>query len=170
MVRAKLRVMISVMLILMTPIVLFSADHLHLNPNLNYKKNGHQGPLIFGSHMEEGTKPGMVNYIVFYAEFCYNAKRQAKTTVDLYNKHHDRVHFVVIDFEYGWSWAQNKLVIKYFARNIPQIVILDCKGRPVFNYIGESPESTLDNWVDAALDYPGRLAEADHPMDHPGAT
>jgi hypothetical protein len=159
---------ILLMLVIVTPVTLQGADHLRLNPNLNYQKNGHQGPLIFGKHMEEGTKPGMVNYIVFYAEFCYNAKRQAKTTVDLYKVYHGRVHFVVIDFEYGWSWVQNKLVMKYFARNIPQIVILDSKGRPVFNYIGESPESTLERWLNAALDYPNRLAEMDQPMDHPG--
>jgi thioredoxin-like negative regulator of GroEL len=60
--------------------------------------------------------------------------------------------------------------MKYFARNIPQIVILDSKGRPVFNYIGESPESTLESWLNAALDYPNRLAEMDQPMDHPGET
>ena len=158
------------MLVLVTPAVLNGADHLRLNQDLNYGKNGHQGQLIFGDHMQEGTKPGTVNYIVFFAEFCYNAKRQAKTTVDLYNQYHGRVHFVVVDFEYGWSSIQNKLVMKYFAHNIPQIVILDSKGRPVFNYIGESPESTLKNWLNAALDYPSRLAEMNQPMDHPGET
>jgi hypothetical protein len=158
------------MLVFIAPAMIMGADHLRLNPNLNYKKNGHQGPLIFGQHMEEGTKPGMVNYIVLYAEFCYNAKRQARTTVDLYDKYHSRVHFVVIDFEYGWSSIQNKLVMKYFARNIPQIVILDSTGRPVFNYIGESPESTLEHWLNAALDYPDKLAEMDQPIDHPGET
>jgi hypothetical protein len=156
------------LLVLGIPLALQGADHLRLNPTLNYQKNGHQGPLIFGKHMEEGTKPGMVNYIVFYAEFCYNAKRQAKTTVDLYKMYRGRVHFVVVDFEYGWSWVQNKLVMKYFAHNIPQIVILDSKGRPVFNYIGESPESTLERWLNAALNYPNQLAEMDRPMDHPG--
>jgi hypothetical protein len=166
----RLWLVLPLMLIVAAPVVLRGADDLRLNPNLNYKKNGHQGPLIFGEHMEDSTKPGMVNYIVFYAEFCYNAKRQAKTTVDLYRMYHGRVHFVVVDFEYGWSWVQNKLVMKYFARNIPQIVILDSKGRPVFNYIGESPESTLERWLNAALNYPDRLAEMDQPMDHPGET
>jgi hypothetical protein len=168
MIRSRLKLTNVLALVLIVPMTLLGADHLRLNPHLNYVKNGHQGPLIFGRHMEEGIKQGIVNYLVFYAEFCYNAKRQAKTTVDLYNKYHSRVHFVVVDFEYGWSWTQNKLVMKYFARNIPQIVILDRNGRPVFNYIGESPESTLERWLNAALDYPGRLAEVDQPMDHPG--
>jgi hypothetical protein len=164
----KTKLVLAVMMIFMTALAASGAEHLYLNPNLNYKKNGHQGALIFGDHMEEGTKPGVVNYIVFYAEFCYNAKRQAKTTVDLYDKYHERVHFVVVDFEFGWSRIQNKLVMKYFAGNIPQILILDSKGRPVFNYIGESPESTLEHWLNAALDYPNQLAAMDRPMDHPG--
>src|SRR5579883_960747 len=136
-------------------------------PHLDYQKNNHQGPLITGDKMLESTKPGMPNFIVFYAEFCYNAKRQARTTVDLYKQYRNRVHFVIIDFEYGWSTAQNKLVEKYFARHIPQVVILDRKGRPVFNYIGEAPEDTLQKWLNAVLEYPDQLAEQSHPMDKP---
>ncbi|MGH9398524.1 MAG: thioredoxin domain-containing protein [Terriglobia bacterium] len=155
------------MFVLLVPALMIGADNLVLNPHLNYQKNGHQGALITGDDMLGSIKPGEVNYIVFYAEFCYNAKRQARTTVDLYNQYKDRVHFVVIDFEYGWSAAQNKLVQKYFASDIPQIVILDSKGRPVFNYIGQTPEALLKKWLDAALEYPTQLAEVDHPIDTP---
>jgi hypothetical protein len=166
---ARTKLIAALILALLLPAVTFGADHLRLAPHLNFKKNKHQGALIFGDHMEDGAKPGMVNYIVFYAEFCYNAKRQARSTVELYNQYHSRVHFVIVDFEYGWSWVQNKLVIKYFAGNIPQIVILDAKGRPVFNYIGQTPKSMLERWLNAALEYPGALAEADRPMDKPGS-
>jgi hypothetical protein len=159
---------VVLILALFTSATTKGADNLRLNPKLNFKKNNHQGQLIFGDNLHDVTKPGMVNYIVFYAEFCYNAKRQARTTVDLYNQYRNRVHFVLVDFEYGWTWEQNKLVLKYFAGNIPQIVILDAKGRPVFNYIGQSPEATLASWLNAALKRPQTLALADHPMDHPG--
>lgn len=155
-------------LFMLLPAQAIGADNLTVNPRLNYKKNGMQGPLIRGDHMLESVKPGMPNYIVFYAEFCYNAKRQARTTVDLYNQYKDKVHFVVIDFNYGWSDVQNKLVRKYFAADIPQIVILDRTGRPVFNYIGQTGVQTLRNWLDAAIKYPQRLPTADHPMDTPG--
>ncbi|MGH9406382.1 MAG: thioredoxin domain-containing protein [Terriglobia bacterium] len=138
-----------------------------LNPHLNYKRNNYQGALIRGDHMLESVKPNMVNYVVFYAEYCFNAKRQARTTVDLYNKYADRVHFVVVDFNYGWSAIQNKLVEKYFAMNVPQILILDPSGRPVFNYIGQVNEPTLEKWLNAALNYPQILAAANRPMDNP---
>lgn len=151
----------------LTPALAVGADNLVLNPRLNYKKNNHQGPLITGDDMLGTIKPGMVNYIIFYAEFCYNAKRQARATVNLYNQYKDRVHFVVIDFEYGWSAPQNKLVEKYFVREIPQTVILDSKGRPVFNYIGQAPQNLLAKWLNASLDYPTALAEVNHPMDTP---
>lgn len=154
-------------LVFFVPAVMIGADNLVLNPHLNYHRNNHQGPLITGDDMLGTVKPGVVNYIIFYAEFCYNAKRQARTTVNLYHEYHNRVHFVVIDFEYGWSAAQNKLVQKYFASDIPQIVILDRTGRPVFNYIGQTPQPLLEKWLNAALEYPSQLAEASHPMDTP---
>ncbi|MGH9357041.1 MAG: thioredoxin domain-containing protein [Terriglobia bacterium] len=161
------KVLLALAVALMLPITSTAADHLALNPHLNYKKNNHQGPLITGDHMMETIKTGMPNYIVFYAEFCYNAKRQARTTVQLYQEYKDRVHFVIIDFEYGWSAAQDLLVQKYFAGKIPQIVILDAKGRPVFNYIGQTPETSLEGWLKATLEYPASLAAAPHPMDTP---
>jgi len=161
------RILTALAVALMLPIAAVSADNLALNPHLNYTKNNHQGPLIAGDDMMGSVKPGMTNYIVFYAEFCYNAKRQARTTVHLYHKYKDRVHFVIIDFEYGWSAAQDKLVQKYFAGNIPQVVILDAHGRPVFNYIGQTPENTLEGWLNAALKYPTLLATVPHPMDTP---
>lgn len=163
----KYRWVFALMFVLIIPTLAAGAENLVLNPHLDYKKNNHQGPLITGDKMTESIKPGVPNYITFYAEFCYNAKRQARTTVDLYNKYKGRVHFVVVDFEYGWSAAQDKLVQKYFVHNIPQLVILDSKGRPVFNYIGQAPEGLLEKWLNATLEYPQLLAEADHPMDTP---
>lgn len=163
----KYRLVAALAFALLLPSFLMGAENLVLNPKLNYKKNGMQGALIMGDNMMETVKPGVPNFIVFYAEFCYNAKRQARTTVDLYNEYKDRVHFVIIDFNYGWSGEQNKLVQKYFAGNIPQIVILDRTGRPVFNYIGQTGTDMLEKWLNATLDHPQFLPVADHPMDTP---
>lgn len=163
----KYRLVAALVVALLLPSFLMGAENLVLNPKLNYKKNGMQGALITGDNMMETIKPGVPNFIVFYAEFCYNAKRQARTTVDLYNEYKDRVHFVIIDFNYGWSWEQNKLVQKYFAGNIPQIVILDRTGKPVFNYIGQTGTDMLEKWLNATLDHPQFLPAADHPMDTP---
>lgn len=147
-----IRRMIALLLLLLAaPAILTAAENLHLNPNLNYHRNNHQGPLLTGDNMLEGAKPGMVNYVIFYSEFCYNAKRMAKRTVDLYNQYHNQVHFVVIDFEAGWSDDQNKLVRQYFQKDIPQITILDKSGHAIFNYTGETPKWVLAGWLNTAL-------------------
>ena len=166
----KTRLAAALVLTFLLPVFGEGAHNLTLNPRLNYKRNNYQGPLIRGENMLGTVKPGVPNYISFYAEFCYNAKRQARTTVDLYNKYKGRVHFVIIDFNYGWSAAQNKLVMKYFAHNIPQTVILDSKGRPVFDYIGQTPEPALKSWLNAVIEYPEVLPVVDHPMDTPQET
>jgi thioredoxin-like negative regulator of GroEL len=127
------------------------AQNLRLRPNLNYAHNKRQGPLITGTDMFQGAVRGMPNYVIFYEEFCFNAKRMARSTVDLYNKYHGRVNFVIIDFQYGWSKDQNKLVEKYFHRDIPQVTILDSNLKPVFDYTGEIPESTLNGWIKYSL-------------------
>jgi thiol-disulfide isomerase/thioredoxin len=143
---------LSILLTLLsTPGFSCAAQNLRLKPKLNYAHNKRQGPLITGDDMFKGAVPGKPNYVIFYEEFCYNAKRMAQRTVDLYNKYKGRVNFVVIDFQYGWSDDQNKLVEKYFHRNIPQITILDSNLKPVFDYTGETPEETLDGWIQYAL-------------------
>ncbi|HUY14827.1 MAG TPA: thioredoxin domain-containing protein [Terriglobia bacterium] len=142
---------IAVIALVLFPALAWPAQNLRLKSRLNYAHNKHQGPLITGDNMLQGAVPGMPNYVIFYEEFCYNAKRMAQRTVDLYNKYKGRVNFVVIDFQYGWSDDQNKLVEKYFHRNIPQVTILDSNLKPVFDYTGEAPEDTLDGWIQYAL-------------------
>jgi thiol-disulfide isomerase/thioredoxin len=130
-----------------------AAENLNLNPDLNYKKNGWQGPLITGDKIGEGLVPDQPNYIIFYAGFCYNAKRQARRTVHLYEKYRDRVHFVTVDLSKRKSLTaeQEDLRKKFFRDSIPQTVIIDRTGKVVFDYTGEAEESTLMGWLDSTL-------------------
>ena len=73
----------------------FAADHLKLNPNLDYTSDSQDGPLITGDHMESGAVSGKPTYVIMYGEACYNSKRQARRTVSLYEKYKGRVQFVV---------------------------------------------------------------------------
>ncbi|MGH9432876.1 MAG: hypothetical protein ACRD3T_15165 [Terriglobia bacterium] len=140
-----------ILVALLAPALAWPAQNLRLSPRLNYAHNKRQGPLITGTDMFQGAVAGMPNYIIFYEQFCYNAKRMAQRTVTLYSKYKGRVNFVVVDFQYGWSNDQNKLVEKYFHRNIPQVTILDSNLKPVFDYTGEAPEDVLDGWIQYAL-------------------
>ena len=129
-----------------------AADHLKLVPNLDYIKNSWQGPIITGKNMGDGIVKGMPNYIFFYAEFCYNAKREALRTVELYHDYGDRVHFVIIDASRPVPrLAQMPLVHKFFNGDFPHTTILDKNGKVVFDYTGEVDDATLIGWMDAAV-------------------
>jgi hypothetical protein len=147
-------------LFLGVPSSLHSADKLVLNPKLDYSDhNKNQGLLITGENMDDGFKKGMVNYIIFYFDKCYNAKRQARVTVNMYDKYKERVHFVVIDLNLLLSPAQMKLARKYCSGKVPHTTILDRNGGLIFDFTGEADETTMSGWVDHALRIPG---EDDH--------
>jgi thioredoxin-like negative regulator of GroEL len=151
--------MLFVALLLAVPSLLESADNLKLNPNLDYSDhNKKQGPLITGDHMTEGVVKGMPNYIIFYFEKCYNAKRQARITVRMYQKYRDFVHFVVVDVDQPVTQVQKDLIQKYCYKIIPHTTILDKDGKVVFDYTGETDEPTMDGW----LDYVVRTAQAEN--------
>ena len=139
-------------LLLGMPCSLCSADKLVLSPNLDYSDhNKDQGLLITGEKMDDGFKKGKVNYIIFYFEKCYNAKRQVRVTVNMYDKYKERVHFVVIDLNLLLPPAQMKLARKYCSGKVPHTTILDGKGGLIFDYTGEADETTMSGWVDYAL-------------------
>ena len=137
---------------LLTPALAAAADHLKLAPKLDYIKNSWQGPIIKGDNMGDGIVKGMPNYIFFYAEFCYNAKREALRTVELYRDYGDRVHFVIVDASRPVPrLAQMPLIHKFFNGDFPHTTILDRHGKVVFDYTGEVDDATLMGWMDAAL-------------------
>jgi hypothetical protein len=65
----------------------FSIDNLKLNEHLDYGSDSLDGPLITGSDAQSGFVPGKPNYVIIYGEGCFNSKRQARRTVELYNKY-----------------------------------------------------------------------------------
>jgi hypothetical protein len=128
-----------------------AAENLKLKPNLDYIKNAWQGPAIEGDKMWDGLEKGKPNLIFMYAEFCFDAKRQAQRTVEMYRDYGDRVHFVVIDLSRPIpKLTQMPLVHKYWSPIFPHTILLDRNGKVVFNYIGEIDDATLIGWLDAA--------------------
>jgi len=134
------------------PAPLCAADNLKLKPGLDYMKNAWQGPVIEGDNMWDGVEKGKPNLIFMYAEFCFDAKRQAERTVEMYRDYGDRVHFVIIDLSRPIpKRTQIPLLKKYWSRVFPHTVILDSNGKTVFDYIGEVDDATLIGWLDASL-------------------
>lgn len=129
-----------------------AADHLRLKPGLDFMKNNVQGPLIEGDNLWDGIVKGKPNYIFMYTEFCYDAKRQALRTVELYRDYGDRVHFVIIDVSRPVPrLTQIPLILKYFSRFFPQTTIVDGDGKIVFNYTGEVDDATLIGWLESVV-------------------
>lgn len=61
------------------------------------------------------------------------------------------MHFVVVDLDQKLSPQQTTLTEKYFRGYIPHIVVLDKKGKALYNQSGEVDEPTISQILDDAL-------------------
>jgi hypothetical protein len=126
-------------------------QQLRLNPNLDYNSDSVDGPLITGNETQTGPVVGKPNYVMIYSEGCFNSKRQARRTVALSERYQGKVNFVIIDLDKPQSSAQLKLVQTYYEGSIPDLIVLDGNGKPVYNRAGEQGESVLTNILDRLL-------------------
>jgi thioredoxin-like negative regulator of GroEL len=128
-----------------------AAENLKLNQHLDYSSDSQDGPLITGDHLEDGVVAGKPTYVIVYGEGCFNSKRQARRTVDLYEKYKGRVQFVVVDLDQWRSPAQQELVKKFYQGSIPHVVVLNREGKIAYNAAGEVEESEISKVLDKIL-------------------
>ena len=129
----------------------FGGDNLRLNPKLDYATDSHDGPLITGDNLQAGLEAGQPNYVIIYGEACFNSKRQARRTVELYEKYKGRVGFVIVDLDQKHSPEQQKLINQYFGGYIPHVVVFDKRGRAIYNSSGEVSSEKISQLLDQAL-------------------
>jgi hypothetical protein len=122
----------------------FAIDNLKLNSQLDYSSDSLDGPLITGDDAQAGFVAGKTNYVIMYGEGCFNSKRQARRTVELYNKYRNQVHFVVVDLDAKRSPEQQKLVKEFYKGYIPHVVVLDANGNPLYNSSGEVDSKEIE--------------------------
>ena len=134
---SKTTMLLRAALLLSLSSQVFGIDNLKLNSKLDYSSDSLDGPLITGEDAQSGFVSGKTNYVIIYGEGCFNSKRQARRTVELYNKYRDQVHFVVVDLDEKRSPDQQKLVKEYYEGSIPHVLILDANGKPLYNSAGE---------------------------------
>lgn len=134
---------LSLLLAFMAPTV-FGIDNLRLNQKLDCQSDSLDGPLITGDDAQSGFVPGKTNYVIIYGEGCFNSKRQARRTVDLYNKYRDQVHFVVVDLDVRRSPGQQALVKQYYKGFIPHVVVLDANGKALYDADGEVDSRVIE--------------------------
>jgi hypothetical protein len=124
---------------------LFAIDNMKLNPNLDFGSDSLDGPLITGSDAQSGFVPGKADYVIIYGEGCFNSKRQARRTVELYTKYRSQVHFVIIDLDVQRSPEQQQLVKQYYTSYIPHVLVLDARGEPLYNRSGEVDSRVIED-------------------------
>jgi hypothetical protein len=146
-----IRVVVSLLVILLGVPRLFAADNLQLNSRLNYSTDSQDGPLITGDNMQAGVASGKTNYIIIYGEGCFNSKRQARRTVELYNRYRDKVNFVVIDLDQPRLDEQERLVKRFFRGYIPHVVVLSKSGNPLYDSSGEVESSQIEKLFEKSL-------------------
>jgi thiol-disulfide isomerase/thioredoxin len=135
----------SLWLLLLSASTLFAIDNLKLNPHLDYNSDSLDGPLITGSDAQSGFASGKTNYVIMFGEGCFNSKRQARRTVELYNKYRSQVHFVVVDLDVQRSPEQQELVKKYYKGYIPHVVVFNAHGEPLYNQSGEVDSAVIED-------------------------
>ena len=150
-IRAGIRMGVLLECMLVFAAALLAQSQLKLNPHLDYNSDSVDGPLITGNDTETGVVAGKPNYVMIYGEGCFNSKRQARRTVALSGRYGDKVNFVIIDLDKPQSPAQLKLVQTYYGGSIPDLVVLDSNGKPVYNRAGEQSEEVLSHILDTAL-------------------
>jgi hypothetical protein len=128
-----------------------AADNLKLNKHLDYSSDSQDGPLITGDHLEDGPATGKPTYLIIYGEGCFNSKRQARRTVELYEKYKDRVQFVVVDMDRQRSGAQGDLVKRFYKGYIPHVTVLNRDGKIAYNASGEVEEGEISKVLDKTL-------------------
>jgi len=132
------------LLLTLTVTTSFAIDNLKLNSQLNYSSDSLDGPLITGDDAQSGFVARKTNYVIMYGEGCFNSKRQARRTVELYNKYRNQVHFVVVDLDAKRSPEQQKLVKQFYKGYIPHVVVLDANGDPLYNSSGEVDSKEIE--------------------------
>jgi len=138
---------------------LFGIENLKLNSRLDYQTDSLDGPLITGDDAQSGFVPGKTNYVIIYGEGCFNSKRQARRTVELYNKYRNQVHFVVVDLDVKRSSEQQQLVKQYYQGSIPHVLVLGANGKPLYNSAGEVDSSTIEAVFSKSLNQPAAGAK-----------
>ena len=149
----KTTVLRLLMLLILSSSLVFATDNLKLNSKLDYTSDSLDGPLITGDDAQSGFVPGKPNYVIIYGEGCFNSKRQARRTVDLYTKYRSQVHFVVIDLDVERSPEQQKLVKQYYKGYIPHVLVLGARGEALYNQSGEVDSRQIEKIFKNSLGY-----------------
>ena len=132
--------------------VSFAAADLKLNPSLDYSSDSNDGPLITGDSLSDGSvRKGTPAYIIFYRRECYNSKRQARRTVELYERYKGKVDFIIVDLDTELLKEQEGPRDRFYKNYIPHVTVIDTGGEAVYDRSGEVGTDVISVILDRAL-------------------
>jgi len=129
----------------------FAADDIKVNPHLDYNSDSNDGPLFNSKNSDVGIRDGIPNYVIMFSDTCYNSKRQAKRTADLYDEFKGRVAFVTINVDQSAPLSQAPIVREHYKGSFPHLVILDRSGKTVYDRAGEISTDNLRTILNSTL-------------------
>ncbi len=130
---------------------LFGAENIQVNPRLNYSSDADDGPLLTGERLGDGPRRGQPNYVLMFSRTCYNSKRQARRTAELYRKYRGRVHFIVIDLDAERTAEQQQLVREYYLGNVPHVAVFGASGEALYDRSGEAGVEAISRIIEKEL-------------------
>ncbi len=120
-----------------------SAEQLHLREGVSFTQDLDSGFPIEADNLEDyALITGKPTMIFFGAAGDLNTNRQAKRFVDLYNKYHTQVKFLIVDVDHLNNPKAKALASEHYKGYIPSEVLLDRNGRATWSQVGEI-ESTI---------------------------
>lgn len=148
----------KILILTVLPLLLFhfefvwGATDIQVNPKMDYNSDCNDGPILAGKDLSDvKLSPDKPNYIMFYSNLCFNSKRQAKRTAELYQKYQDKVKFILIDIDKKYTPEQQDLVKKHFKGYIPHVTVYDSKGKVVYDQSGEVETKILIRLLNQVL-------------------
>ncbi len=94
---------------------------------------------------EIALKNNKPSFLEFYAEWCEVCKEMAPKVSALKEEYEKDINFVFLNVD-NQKW--NNYIRRFEVNGIPQINLLDKKGKLISTYIGKQEELTIRNSID----------------------
>ena len=150
----KMQILVGTSILLsLVGVYSMGATEIKLNPKMNYNSDCNDGAILTGKEMSDGKlatdKP---TYVMIYSNQCFNSKRQARRTAELYQKYQKTVKFILIDLDSKKSEEQNEIMKKHYKGYIPHVIVFDKNGKALYDQAGEVDSKVIEQNIKKAME------------------
>ncbi len=144
------RLLILTLLTLVSQAQARGAEDLSLRPGLSFNQDIDNGFPIVGNKLDDTSFDNLKpTFIFFAASGDLNANRQAKRVVDIYHKlAPNSVKFIIIDVDHPSDERGRTLIKDFYKGYIPAQVLLDRRGKLIWQRAGEADLSEIKAQID----------------------